>query len=424
MPELHELVRSRRLARKWSLRELGQKVGVTPAYIADIEAGRRLPSADLRERLSTTLDISADEFAAADSRLTADLREWIEARPQLTSILRTLRSSPDADAVIQRLARVIGRRTRRVAPLGFLVTWESELRAIAAEASAWSIETGGDLFGRWHDLPTVLLATKAGPAAHRDHAHFRLDVDYLRHFSEVMATDWALRYFGDWHSHHRLGLSSPSGGDRRRIISIAGRNQFVNMVEVIVTLDDSRDDPIVRIHPWLYELSGGDGAPMPLRVKVFPGLSPVRQALIASRTLPEQELHGWEKASLQRIRIGSDSTPPTVETMFDVDSATRERVIAHLTDALGKESCSPIEHHVTGFGSILVARLVEPYYLALALASSWPMTVLEVHRLNRADGSTEVVKHPQNLTAVDIPRVVEVYQTMAARGGGVGNVDR
>src|SRR5688572_13747261 len=97
MPVLAELVRTRRLARKWSLRQLGEKIGVTPAYVADIEAGRRLPSAELKERISTTLEISAQELAAADIRLTKDLRDWIEERPQLTSVLRTLSDSPDAD---------------------------------------------------------------------------------------------------------------------------------------------------------------------------------------------------------------------------------------------------------------------------------------------------------------------------------------
>ena len=89
--------------------------------------------------------------------------------------------------LINRLGRLVGRKAKLPAPRGFLITWESELRAIAAEASAWTIETGGDLFGRWHDVPTVLLATKAGPAAQRNHAHFRLDVDYLRELSETMA---------------------------------------------------------------------------------------------------------------------------------------------------------------------------------------------------------------------------------------------
>lgn len=63
---------------------------------------------------------------------------------------------------------------------GVLITWESELRAIAAETSAWTVETGGDLFGQWQANPTVFLATRAGPKAQRDNTHFRLDVDYLR----------------------------------------------------------------------------------------------------------------------------------------------------------------------------------------------------------------------------------------------------
>jgi len=412
LAELSELIRSQRLARKWSLRQLGKQVGVKPAYVAGIEAGRRLPSAELKERIAAVLEIPAEELTAADTRLPNDLRGWIEERPQLTTILRSLRASPDADMLIQRLSRFITRRVRPQPARGFLVTWESELRAIAAEASAWSIETGGDLFGRWHDLPTVLLATKAGPAAQRHNTHFRLDVDYLRQLSETMATDWALRYFGDWHSHHRLGLSAPSGGDRKRIVGLAGRNEFANMAEIIATLDDSRGDPFVRIHPWLYDLSGADDAPAPLRVKVLPGLSPLRQALIARRALPEQDLHAWEKIALQRVRIGSDATAPAIEPVSDVDSATRERALAHVTEALRSASGAAIEQHATGFGSILVAKLAEPVYLAFALGSAWPMCVLEVHRMDRSNGSTEAVKSPANLTALDVPGLVALFHEM------------
>src|SRR5258708_1204480 len=258
MAELGELLKSKRLARKWSLRQLGEEIGVTPAYVADIESSRRLPSTELRARISSVLGISPAELEAADDRLSPDLREWIEERPQLAGLLRSLRATPESDMLIQRLARFLKRRYPQKMPRGMLVTWESELRAIAAEASAWSIETGGDLFGRWHDIPTILLATKAGPNAQRNNAHFRLDVDYLRQLSETLASAWALRYFGDWHSHHKLGLSAPSGGDRRRIVSLAGRNQFTNMAEIIVTLDEGRDEPIVRIHPWVYDLSNKD----------------------------------------------------------------------------------------------------------------------------------------------------------------------
>ncbi len=324
--------------------------------------------------------------------------------------------------MIQRLSRFISRRSKpQQPPRGFLVTWESELRAIAAEASAWSIETGGDLFGRWQDIPTVLFASKAGPNAKRDHTHFRLDVDYLRDLSETMANDWALRYFGDWHSHHRLGLSAPSGGDRRRIINLGGRNQFSNMAEIIVTIDDTRDEPLVRIHPWLYDLSGSAPEPLPLRVRVLQGISPVRQALIARKALPEQELHAWEKVSLSRIRIGTESASPKVEPVSDVDSATRERALAHLAEALEKESGKPVEQHATGFGCIVVAQLAGPHYLAFALGSGWPMPVLEIHHMNRGDGSTEPIKSPPGLIGADVPGVLEVFRDMRRKSKGSGH---
>ena len=292
----------------------------------------------------------------------------------------------------------------------FLLTWESELCAIAAEASAWSVETGGDLFGRWHSTPTILLATKAGPSAQRDNAHFRLDVEYLRQLSETLASDWALRYFGDWHSHHRLGLCAPSSGDRRRIRSIAGRNQFPAMIEIIITLEDLHNEPTIRIHPWIYDLSGENNEPSPLRVKVLPGLSPIRQALLARRVLPEQEFLAWEKIPLRRIRIGSDAASPNLEPTGDADSTTRERTLSHLAEALQAASGTSVEHHSTGFGTVLVARLNGPYYLAFALGAAWPMAVLEVHRLNRNDGSTEPIKAPADLAAPDVQRIVEVFR--------------
>ena len=310
---------------------------------------------------------------------------------------------------------------RAAAPV--LVTWESELRSIAAEASAWSIETGGDLFGRWKGAPILHLATKAGPNAQRNNAHFRLDVEYLRQLSKILAADWALRYFGDWHSHHRLGLSAPSSGDKRRIHSIGGRNQFADMVEIIVTLEDGRGEPTIRIHPWIYDLAGTDNGPALLAVKVLPGLSPIRQVLLSRLVLPEQDLAVWQKVPLHRIRIGTEDAPPVVQPYMDVDTATREKALSHLTAALQSASGEPVEHHLTGFGCILVARLLGPYHLAFALGADWPMPVLEVHRLNRDDGSTDIVAAPANLAVPDIEGMVGVFRTARAAEEGTTHVD-
>lgn len=356
--------------------------------------------------------------------MTTDLREWIEERSNLIALLRSLRDAQESDVLIRRIANIVARRSRPEPSRGFLVTWESELRAIAAESLAWSVETGGDLFGRWNDVPTVLFASKAGPAAERNHAHFRLDVDYLRELSEMMASDWSHRYFGDWHSHHRLGLSSPSGGDRKRIISIAGRNQFTSMIEIIVTLDDSRQEPIVRIHPWIYDLTGQASGPFPLRVKVLPGLSPVRQALSTRRALPEQDLNVWQKVPLQRIRIGNESSAPSLEVATDVDTLTRERVIVHLSDALKTASGGQIEHHTSGFGTILVAKIRDPFYLAFALGSAWPMPILDIHQIDRNLGTTESIQARPGLIAADIAGIIEVFHKAGRTLKGDAHVDQ
>lgn len=419
MASIGELVKQRRIEKQWSLRRLATELGVTAAYVADIEAERRLPGPELKERLAAALEIPSGDLAAADSRLPGDVKEWIEERPQLTALLKSLHSAPDADGVIQRLSRFVRPRTPPEPPRTFIVTWESELRAIAAEAAAWSIETGGDLFGRWNDVPIVLLATKAGPAARRDNTHFRLDVDYLRDLSGTFATDWGLRYFGDWHSHHRLGLSGPSTGDRRRIVSVAGRNQFVTMAEVIVTLEESQGEPTVRIHPWLYNLSASEPTPLTLGIKVLPGMSPIREALIVRGALPEQSLVDWEKIGLSRIRIGGASSPPTLEPIRDVDSATREASLAHLTEALQAASGGAVERHTTGFGCILVVPLRDQLHLAYAVSATWPLTILEIHKIDRRSGTSTALRMPEGFSALNVQRAIAFFAEVAASEGGL-----
>jgi hypothetical protein len=305
-----------------------------------------------------------------------------------------------------------------------LVIWESELRAIAAETSVWTIETGGDLFGRWRDVPVVYLATKAGPKAIRDTAHFRLDVDYLRQLSDTLASDWGLRYFGDWHSHHRLRLTEPSSGDRRRICGLGRRNQFASMAEIIVTVEDSERDQIIRIHPWLYDLSGDQNNPTPLSIKVLRGLSPIRQALLASGTLPEQQFASWQKIPFDCIRIGDEKSPPALEPPTAVDATTRDKTLAKLASALQAASTEAIEQHRTGFGYVLVAKLREPHYVGFALSADWPLPVLEVHRLNRDTGSNESLPLTAALTASDIPAILEIYRAAKAGLNGAADVDR
>jgi hypothetical protein len=95
---------------------------------------------------------------------------------RLVKLLRGRRAPPKAEP--KAVAPKAAPPKAVVAPQlnGEVLIWESEVRAIAAETAAWTVETGGDLFGRWLDKPIIFLATKAGPKAQRDNAHFRLSM--------------------------------------------------------------------------------------------------------------------------------------------------------------------------------------------------------------------------------------------------------
>ncbi len=319
--------------------------------------------------------------------------------------------------IFRRIAKAFDRRAKRkLGPARSTITiWESELRAIAAETSAWSVETGGDLFGIWDSSPEVLLATRAGPNAQRNHAHFRLDVEYLRHLSAILARDWRIRYFGDWHSHHRLGLSRPSGGDQRRIVNLGRRNQLPSMAEIIVTIDDDRNESYARIHPWHYDLSTERVEPLPMAVKVLPGLSPIREALMATGTMPEQQFSAWQGIALDLIRVAEDASVPRLEKESVVVGAeVKHQVRERLVTALQGVSGNSVELHETAFGSVVVAQLKPPYHLAFAIGKNWPMTILEVHRLNRESGSTEIIETASDMNCLDINGVVKLFERQKA----------
>jgi hypothetical protein len=118
---------------------------------------------------------------------------------------------------------------------------------------------------------------------------------------------------------------------------------------------------------------------------------------------------------LNRVRVGDDAEPPLLETQSDADAATKERTLAHVAEALKQASGGPIEQHATAFGHILVAKLEEPHHVAFALDGTWPMSVLEVHRLDRDAGTTEPISAPDGLAAPDVAGIVEVFR--AAKTG-------
>ena len=173
------------------------------------------------------------------------------------------------------------------------------------------------------------------------------------------------------------------------------------MTEIIITLEEGRDEPVVRIHPWIYELPSDDAQPYPLRVRVLPGISPIRQALLARRALPEQEVVHLEKISLSRIRIGTDSAAPRSNRhpKSTHDQGANDRAPCR-SATRGQRRCSRSSWH--GIRLRIVANLNSKQCLGFALGAAWPMPVLEVHRIDRTAGTTEPIPVPSGIVAPDI----------------------
>lgn len=285
-----------------------------------------------------------------------------------------------------------------------IAIYESELQAIGFESSSWDTETGGDLFGIWGDIPVVYLATRVGPDAIRDKAHFRLDINYLIKLSGELQHDWGLRYFGDWHSHHRLGIEVPSNGDQVRIKSIALKNNFHDMAEFIVTFAASFINKNIYIHSYTY-LDFPSYNLVPTKLVILKGLSPVREALLAASLLPEQQLNLFSSFSIDRIITKKLFSKAYTKEVLPTKQIG-EKVFAKALAELAKISSEAIESHKTSFGYIIVISINGYENVAIAIDQEWPYKILQVNWMNRLNGKTEEI--PLKIESASLVNITEV----------------
>ena len=91
--------------RRFSLRQVAQRIGVEPAYLSKIERGDVAPPSEAKIRaLAEELDEDADVLLAMAGKVSSDLQEIIRNRPELfADLIRQLKSMPDH--AILRIAR-------------------------------------------------------------------------------------------------------------------------------------------------------------------------------------------------------------------------------------------------------------------------------------------------------------------------------
>lgn len=91
-----------------SLRQLAEKVKVTPPFISDVELGRRYPSESVLGELAKALGVKFEELKSLDTRESVPLvKRMVEADPRWGMAFRTIAEESRAgrlspDEVIER----------------------------------------------------------------------------------------------------------------------------------------------------------------------------------------------------------------------------------------------------------------------------------------------------------------------------------
>ena len=166
-----------------------------------------------------------------------------------------------------------------------VLIYEAEARRIARFVYEYpDLETGGDLFGYWTHSGAPVISYVIGPGRGSSHnlASFYQDPEWLYDVGVDLYDRHGIQHVGEWHSHHRLGLNEPSGGDVRTVRLGMKEKSWSRFLLMIATLDAHPDSPVLQN----YYLFSRDGDYRPARIVVLPGGSPFRSGADDPREEP------------------------------------------------------------------------------------------------------------------------------------------
>jgi transcriptional regulator with XRE-family HTH domain len=91
METLGTFIRRKREAKDISLREFARRIGVSAAFVSDIELGRRYPSEEFLAKIADELEVEIEELRKLDTRVPVeDIKKMAEADPAFGLAFRTL----------------------------------------------------------------------------------------------------------------------------------------------------------------------------------------------------------------------------------------------------------------------------------------------------------------------------------------------
>lgn len=139
-----------------------------------------------------------------------------------------------------------------------------------------NIETGGQLFGYWtfDGNPVVLFVLGPGPNARHYSTFFMQDLEYLKERAQLLKSVYGLDHIGEWHSHHQLGLSRPSGHDSNNIATNMRKLGYSKFLLCIGTCSNTES----MINAYMFDSSKEEYDNVPWLIKNM--TSPFRTSIL------------------------------------------------------------------------------------------------------------------------------------------------
>ena len=171
-----------------------------------------------------------------------------------------------------------------------------------------NIETGGDLFGLWQNESEVVVQLVTGPGEYcrRTPTAFFQDRTYLSNVGGYLTTAKGLCNIGEWHSHHRLNLPEPSGGDKATVWRNMPGCGLKRFLLIIATITPSGQVDINGFMLTAPRNGSSNGGIERVETRVLNGQNPFR-------SLPDvvAKLHEGVETPLEPSRPDSQGKNPT-----------------------------------------------------------------------------------------------------------------
>lgn len=223
-----------------------------------------------------------------------------------------------------------------------VVIYANEYRQICAWVLQHGyLETGGDLFGLWKDDHTAVVQLVLGPGKNcrRASASFYQDVDYLEKAGSQLIKEEGVCHIGEWHSHYKIGLKQPSGGDKGTVwrnMPTYGLNRFVLFIANIETQVNSA----ASVGCFLFERGTADQSQRMTQGQfhLLPNESPLREKFQTDLKEGSETINGKEEIS-RITQVTADQSVESSQLSIRPIMCQEKRLISQM-----KEEPTPNEN--------------------------------------------------------------------------------